>query len=460
MINKIEINKIIEKQRSFFLKGNTLNIEYRIDILKKLKKLVLSNYNKIVDAFEKEFNKCEFDVVSTEIGIVISEIDYFIKNLKKLIKPTKVKTNLINVPSKSYIFSVPYGVTLIMSPWNYPFQLALVPLIGSIACGNTVVLKPSNYAPKVSDVICEIMSNFDERLIAVCIGGREINQDLLDQKFDYIFFTGSVAVGKYVMEKASKFLTPVTLELGGKSPCIVDESCDIDLTAKRIVWGKFLNAGQTCVAPDYILVHKNIHNDLVKKIINYIELFYYNNNRLTKDFPQIINNKHIERLNGLLEYQQIVFGGNVKGLTFEPTVLDNVSFCDKVMKEEIFGPILPIIEYDFIDNYLYDMKRFNKPLALYIFSNRKDFINKVLNSLNSGGVCINDVVMHLTNDNLPFGGVGTSGMGNYHGKHSFDTFSHKKAVFVKGKREFDIKYPPYTEKKLSLIKKIMRIYDK
>ena len=350
------ITKIIDRQRDFFLKGSTLNIKFRLMNLEKLRSLILSNYDDIITAFSKEFNKSEFDVVSTEISMVISEIDFFIKNLKKLVKVKKVKSNMINIPSKGYIIPEPYGVCLIMSPWNYPFQLAMLPLVGAIASGNTVVLKPSNYSPNVSIVLENILSNFDKRLISVVLGGREVNQNLLDYKFDYIFFTGSVNVGKFVMEKAARNLTPVTLELGGKSPCIVDAKCDLDIACKRIVWGKYLNAGQTCVAPDYILVHKNIHDDFVTKVLEYIESFYYKNNRLSKDFPEIINDKHLDRLKNLILKNNLVFGGNVKGRTLEPTVLDYISFGDKIMKEEIFGPIMPIIEYENIDNIIYDLK--------------------------------------------------------------------------------------------------------
>lgn len=451
------IKNIIEKQREYFLSGNTLNINKRIDTLKKLKEEIFNHYDMIIEAFNKDFNKCEFDVVTTEISMVISEIDYFIKNLKKLSKPKKVKGNLINFPSKGYIIPEPYGVCLIMSPWNYPLQLSLLPLVGAIASGNTVVLKPSNYAKNVSEVLKTILMNFDNNYINVVLGGREVNQDLLEQKFDYIFFTGSVAVGKLVMEKASKYLTEVTLELGGKSPCIVDEKCNLDLACKRIVWGKYLNAGQTCVAPDYILVNKNIHDEFVQRVKEYISIYYYQNNHLSKDFPQIINDKHLTRLTGLINYKKVVFGGNIKGRVIEPTVMDNVTYSDNIMKEEIFGPIMPIIEYDNIDNVIYELQRLSKPLALYIFSERKDVINKVLTKTSSGGACVNDCIMHLTNDALPFGGVGESGMGSYHGLKSFETFSHYKSVFEKGKMEINLKYPPYSEKKLKTAKKILKV---
>lgn len=454
------ISKIIERQREFFLKGKTRSIDFRLNILRKIRNLITSNYDLIITAFNEDLNKCEFDVVATELGMVITEIDYFIKNLRKLSEKTKVKSNLINTPSKGYIIHEPYGVTLIMSPWNYPLQLSVIPLVGAIAAGNTVVLKPSNYSKAVSNLLYELLSRLDERVITVVLGGRDENQDLLNQKFDYIFFTGSPTVGKYVMEKASRFLTPVTLELGGKSPCIIDENCNLDLACKRIVWGKFLNAGQTCVAPDYVLVHKNIHNEFVRKAIHYINKYYYNNNRLTKDFTAIINKKHLERLSKLIDPKKVVFGGGIKDRIMEPTILDGAGYGDKVMKEEIFGPIMPIVEYESIDNALYDMKRIDKPLALYVFSNNQEFIWKVINNISSGGVCINDVIMHLTNDDLPFGGVGNSGMGSYHGKKSFETFSHERSVFEKGKTEINVKYPPYNDKNMKLIKKMMGLTKK
>lgn len=454
------ISKIIERQREFFLKGKTRSIDFRLNVLKKIRSIITNNYDSIINAFNEDLRKCEFDVVTTELGMVITEIDYFIKNLRKLSEKTKVKSNLINTPSKGYIIHEPYGVTLIMSPWNYPLQLSIIPLVGAIAAGNTVVLKPSNYSKAVSTLLYDLFSVIDERVITVVLGGRDENQDLLNQRFDYIFFTGSPTVGKYVMEKASHFLTPVTLELGGKSPCIIDEHCDLDLTCKRIVWGKFLNAGQTCVAPDYVLVHKNIHNEFVRKAIDYINAFYYENNRLTKNFTAIINKKHLERLAKLIDPKKVVFGGTIKDRVMEPTIIDGAGYGDKVMKEEIFGPIMPIVEYESIDNALYDMKRINKPLALYVFSNNQKFIWKVINNISSGGVCINDVIMHLTNDNLPFGGVGNSGMGSYHGKKSFETFSHERSIFEKGKAEINVKYPPYTEKNMKLIKKMMGLIKK
>lgn len=452
------IKNIVDNQRQFFLTGQTLDYSFRIKALKTLRKSLIDNKQLIYKAFIDDFNKSEFDVLTTEFGMAIEEIDFMIKNLKSLMKPKKVKTSLFNFPSKGRIYKEPYGVSLIIAPWNYPLQLSIAPLAGSLAAGNTIILKPSSYANNVSIALEKVLSVFDDKYISVILGGRNEITALLDQQFDYIFFTGSPTVGKIVMEKASKNLTPVSLELGGKSPTIIDEDADIELAAKRITWGKFLNAGQTCVAPDYILVHKSIHDNFVKKVKEYISKYYYDQNGTIKnDFPFIINNKHFERLKSLIDENKKVCGKISKERLIEPTVLDNVTFDDDVMKEEIFGPIMPIIEFDNLDLLISELKLLPKPLALYYFGNNKKNIEKVLNNVSSGGACINEVVMHLTNEELPFGGVGNSGMGSYHGEKSFETFSHQKSVLIKGKREINIKYPPINEKKRKLVEKIMKV---
>lgn len=388
--------------------------------------------------------------------MVILEINYFLKKLRKLSKPKKVKSNLINFPSKSYIYKEPFGVTLIIAPWNYPLQLSLIPLVDSIACGNTVILKPSEVSYNVSVVIEKMFEDFDERIIKVINGDKEIAEELLDQRFDLIFYTGNETVGKIVMEKASKHLTPVILELGGKSPCIVDKDVDLDLAVKRIVWGKFINAGQTCVAPDYILVHKDIHKEFLEKAIKQIKKFYYEDDKISKNFTYIINERHLNRLLKLIDKEKLVFGGKANRNLLEPTILDNVEYNDLVMQEEIFGPIMPIIEYDDLDNVIKELKTKEKPLALYIFSKNKTNINSVIENISFGGGCVNDVIMHLTNDHLPFGGIGSSGMGRYHGKYSFDAFTHEKPIFKKGKLEIQVKYPPYNENKLKLLKLVTK----
>lgn len=452
------IKNIVDSQRQFFLKGETLSYSFRIKALKTLRKSLIDNKQLIYKAFIDDFNKSEFDVLTTEFGMAIEEIDFMVKNLKSLMKPKKVKTSLFNFPSKGRIYSEPYGVSLIIAPWNYPLQLSIAPLAGSIAAGNTIILKPSSYANNVSNALEKVLSVFDKEYISVILGGRNEITALLDQQFDYIFFTGSPTVGKIVMEKASKHLTPVSLELGGKSPTIVDEDANIELAAKRITWGKFLNAGQTCVAPDYILVHKSIHDSFVKKVNEYIAKYYYDQSgTINSDFPFIINNKHFERLKLLIDENKKICGKISKERLIEPTVLDNVTFDDDVMKEEIFGPIMPIIEFDNLELLINKLKLLPKPLALYYFGNNKKNIEKVLNNVSSGGACINEVVMHLTNEELPFGGVGNSGMGSYHGKKSFETFSHQKSVLIKGKNEINIKYPPANEKKIKLVEKIMKV---
>lgn len=451
------ISEYVNNQRTYFNDNYTKDIKFRLSILKQIKEKIFEYQEKLEEAFLKDFNKVEFDVISTELSMVILEINYFLKKLRKLSKPKKVKSNLINFPSKSYIYKEPFGVTLIIAPWNYPLQLSLIPLIDSIACGNTVILKPSEVSYNVSVVIEKMFEDFDERIIKVINGDKEIAEELLDQRFDLIFYTGNETVGKIVMEKASKHLTPVILELGGKSPCIVDKDVDLDLAVKRIVWGKFINAGQTCVAPDYILVHKDIHKEFLKKAIEQIKKFYYEGDKISKNFTHIINERHLNRLLKLIDNKKLVFGGKVNRNLLEPTILDNVEYNDLVMQEEIFGPIMPIIEYDDLDNVIKELKTKEKPLALYIFSKNKTNINSLLENISFGGGCVNDVIMHLTNDHLPFGGIGNSGMGRYHGKYSFDAFTHEKPIFKKGKLEIQIKYPPYTNKKLSLVKKFTKI---
>ncbi|KAI4453720.1 aldehyde dehydrogenase [Holotrichia oblita] len=403
-----------------------------------------------------DLNKCEFDVIATELGMVNLEIKHMLKNLNKLTRRKRVRNNLLNFPAKSYVYQEPYGVALIMSPWNYPLQLSLVPLIGAVAAGNTVVLKPSDYSHNVAKAIKKVLSVFDDKYISVVLGGREQNAELLDNKFDFIFFTGGETVGRLVMEKASKYLTPVLLELGGKSPCIVDKDADINLAAKRIVWGKFLNCGQTCVAPDYVYAHKDIKPALIEKFKFYIQKFYYKNGVLNEDFANIINDKHAERLKGLIDKDKVVFGGKQTGRRIEPVILDNVTFSDAVMCEEIFGPILPVLEFEDIETVVSKLNGLEKPLAFYYFSENKKNAEKIINSLSFGGGCVNDCIMHLTNSKLPFGGIGKSGMGSYHGKKSFEAFSHAKSIFVKGKLELNVKYPPYTKGKLRIVKLITR----
>ena len=442
----------IDNLRKFFYTGKTLSYEFRIDALKKLKHSMFVHQDELAKAFVTDMNKCEFDFISCEFSMVIGEIDYFLKHLKKLMAPEKVKTSIVNFPSRGRIYHEPYGVALIMAPWNYPFQLAISPLVASIASGNVSVVKPSNYSPTVSNVIKDILSVFDDDYIYVVLGGRDKNTELLEQRFDFIFFTGGDKVGRLVMEKASHNLTPVVLELGGKSPVIVCEDTDIDMAAKRITWGKYLNAGQTCVAPDHIYVHKDIKDAFIEAVKKYINELYYQDGKLANNFTHIINDKHVDRLKGLLDPQKVVFGGKVDGRLMEPTIMDRVTLDDAIMGEEIFGPIMPILEFDDINKLIENIKTNEKPLALYLFTFDKDIQSKVMANISFGGGCINDCIMHLTSEDMPFGGVGRSGMGSYHGKKSFETFSHYKSVLVKGKGELNLKYPPYDDKKLNLVK--------
>lgn len=453
----MEIHDIVTSQREYFYTGETLSIDTRIANLKKMRDLLYKYRIELNKAFMDDYNKGEMDVISTEFYMTVQEIDYMLKHLKKLSKPRKVRTSLVNFPSKGYLYQEPYGVVLIVSPWNYPLQLTLAPLIGAIAAGNTAVVKPSNYAVNVSACMAKIFSEFDPRLISFVLGGREQNQQLFDQTFDYIFFTGGQKVGTLLMEKAAAHLTPISLELGGKSPAIIDEDADIDLAAKRLVWGKFLNAGQTCVAPDYFIVHKNVKDEFVKKVIEYIKQYYYVDGKLSNNFCHVINEKHVEMLKGLVRPEKVIWGGKVEGCAFEPTVMDNSTYDDPSMQGEIFGPVLPILTFDSLEKLLDDQKRRDKPLAFYYFTSDMKKAKRVMQMMPYGGGCINDCIMHMTSDSMPFGGVGRSGMGSYHGKQTFYTFSHQKSVLNKGKLEINLKYPPYSQRKTNLLKRLAKI---
>lgn len=456
----MDIKEIVDMQRSYFFKGATLSINFRLSQLKKLKIVLQNNEALILDALYKDLRKSNFEAYETELGIVLEELNFTIKNLKSWMQATRVKSSIAHFPSKCFTYPEPYGVTLIMSPWNYPFQLSLAPLIGSIAAGNTVVLKPSEKSFHTSKVITKLLSeNFPKELISIVNGGRAANTELLNQKFDYIFFTGSVPVGKVVMEAAAKHLTPVTLELGGKSPCIVDSTADLKLTAKRIVWGKFLNAGQTCVAPDYLYVEKSVKNELLKYLKHYIVKFYGSNPKKSNDYPRIIDEKAFERLITYLNCGDIAIGGDIDHdeLYIAPTILDNVTFDDSIMQEEIFGPIFPIVEFESLDEVISVVNYRPKPLALYFFSKDEKNISKVLQKTSSGGICINETIMHVASLYLPFGGVGESGMGKYHGVSSFETFSHIKSVVKKDfSLDVPLKYPPFNSRKLSQLKMIFK----
>lgn len=448
---------MLHAQRAYFGKGECKDVNFRIVQLKKLYRWICGHEQEIMEALHQDLNKSPFEAYATEIGIVKEEIKYTLKHLRKWASPKLVRTPITQFPSKSFIYPEPYGVVLIMSPWNYPFQLTIAPLVGAVCAGNCVVVKPSAYSPATTRLMAGMIRElFSEEYISVVEGGREANQALLDEKFDYIFFTGSVSVGKYVMEKAAAHLTPVSLELGGKSPCIVDETADIKLAAKRIVWGKFLNSGQTCVAPDYILVQKSVKDKLMKQIAKSIRKMYGKDVLANGEYPKIINEKHFDRILGLFNDAHIVSGGESDrtSLKIAPTVLDQVSWESAVMQEEIFGPLLPVLTFYDMKEVIQMVNARPRPLALYYFTRDKKREAKVLRHISYGGGCVNDTVVHLATSYMPFGGVGNSGMGGYHGKDSFDTFTHRKSIMKKSLLiDIPIRYAPF-KNKLALLKKI------
>lgn len=448
---------ILQSQREFFYTQKTKNVKFRKMYLEKLRDLIIENENLLYEAIDQDFGKSQFETYVTEISFILKDIDYYLKNLNSLSRPKKVRTNLANQIATSKIHSEPLGCTLIIGAWNYPYQLSLSPLIASIAAGNCCILKPSEIAENTMKVMAKIINeNFPSEYIHVFEGGIDETTEILKLKFDKIFFTGSTTVGKIVYKAAAEHLTPVTLELGGKSPVIVTKEANIEVAAKRIVWGKFLNAGQTCVAPDYILVEESVKEQFLEMLRKYINEFKYEPN--SEQYTRIINKKNFERLTKLIDPERVYFGGNFneKNLHIEPTILNNVSWEDRIMQAEIFGPILPVISFTNFHQALNSVLALEKPLSAYIFTNNNEEKNLFTQKLSFGGGCINDVVMHLGNDNLPFGGVGNSGMGSYHGKFGFETFSHQKAVLDRATwGEPDLKYPPYSENKIKWIKKLL-----
>ena len=451
------MKQIIDRQREFFNTDITRDMKFRKQQLKKLEASLLSHYDDLVKAFKSDYNKCEFDMLSNELSITMNELHFMQKHLRRLMKPKRVRTSIINFYSRGYIYPEPYGVTLIIAPWNYPLQLSLVPLIASISAGNTTILKLSANTPEITRVITDILSVFSEDYIYVT--KPEEREKIFDGDYDFCFYTGSTKVGKDLLKRQASNLTPCVLELGGKSPCIIDEDANLDRTARRLVWGKYLNAGQTCVAPDYAVVHENVKDKLIEHLLHYIHKFYYDNNgKLTDNFTHIVSEKATDHLMSLIDGEHVICGGHANGRCIEPTILDNITFNSPIMQEEIFGPILPILTFSNIDEVITRQKQMEKPLALYYFGKRNE--NKVLRSLSFGGGCINDTIMHLTEEKMPFGGVGFSGMGSYHGKKSFETFSHNRSVLKKGKIEMSTKYPPYTNGKIKLVKFLFHIKKK
>ncbi|SCG84316.1 aldehyde dehydrogenase (NAD+) [Proteiniborus sp. DW1] len=436
---------LVSNQKKFFRTGKTKDIDYRISALQRLRDGIKRNEHKFIDALKIDLNKSEFEAYSTEIGVILEEIRFTLRHIRSWASPQRVKTPLTLFGSSSYIYSEPYGVALIIAPWNYPFQLLIAPLIGAIAAGNCAVLKPSELTPRTSEALEQLIRElYPEEYIAVVQGGVETSQALLQEKYDTIFFTGGVSVGKIVMEASAKHLTPITLELGGKSPCIVHEDAKIKLAAKRIAWGKFLNAGQTCVAPDYVYLHHNIRDEFLKELKEAIRELYGECPINNLNYTHIVSQKHFDRLNTFLNEGKISIGGesDKANLVIEPTVLTDITWEDTIMQEEIFGPILPILEYSHISDVINGIHNHPNPLALYLFTESSIVEQKVLKSISFGGGCINDTIYHLVSPYLPFGGVGNSGIGAYHGKGSFDTFSHKKSI-LKQTTRFDIplRYP-------------------
>ncbi|WP_261512421.1 aldehyde dehydrogenase [Chryseobacterium paludis] len=453
----MKIQEIIAGQKTFFKTHKTKNIKFRKMYLEKLKELIIQNEELLYRAIESDFGKSRFDTFTTEISFVLKDIDYYLKNLKTLSKPKKVSTNLANQIGKSKIHQEPLGCILVIGAWNYPYQLSLSPLVAALAAGNCCILKPSEIAGNTMNVMSKIINeNFPSEYIYVYKGGIDETTDLLRLKFDKIFFTGSTKVGKIIYKAAAEHLTPVTLELGGKSPAIVTKDANLEVAAKRIVWGKFLNAGQTCVAPDYLLVEESVQEQFLEMLRKYIKEFKYEPN--SDQYTRIINQKNFQRLIQLINKEKIYFGGNYNEENFyiEPTILTAVNWEDNVMQEEIFGPILPVISFTNFNQILLSITDLEKPLAAYLFTDNLEEKEAFTQKLSFGGGCINDVVMHLSNDNLPFGGVGNSGIGNYHGRYGFETFSHQKSILEKVTwGEPNIKYPPYSDKKLSWIKKLL-----
>lgn len=453
------VNELLRKQKEFFKKNYTKDISFRLQHLDKLKETIKKYENEILEGLRIDLGKPYFEGYATEVGYVLDSISYMRKNLKKWAKDKKVKTPGHQPAAKSFIRYEPYGAVLIIGPFNYPFQLIMEPMIGAIAAGNTVVLKPSHHTMRSEAVIKKIIEEvFEDGYVNVVTGGRETTSELINSRFDYIFFTGSVAVGKVVMKAAANNLIPVTLELGGKSPVIVHKDANLDKAAKRIMWGKYINSGQTCIAPDYVYAHNSIKGKLLEKMKKNLLEFYGQNARDSEDYGKMINTRQFDRLVALIDSTKVFYGGNYdrEMLYIEPTILDNVTWDDRVMEDEIFGPILPVLGYDDIDEVVEIINSKPKPLAFYVFSENKGIQNMTIDQISFGGGCINDTVSHVATPYMPFGGVGNSGLGAYHGKYSFYTFSHSKSIMKKS-TIFDLEliFPPY-KNRLNIVKKILK----
>ena len=453
--------EILQKQRDFFSTQQTKAISFRKKALKRLQKEIVEREDAIADALYADFKKPKFETLAAETQFVLAELKLALKNIDLWSRPERKSATLMNWPSSDWIYKEPYGAVLIIAPWNYPFQLAIAPLVGAITAGNTVIIKPSEATPNTSRLISEIITAvFPRQHVAVVEGGVEVSQQLLSQKWDYIFFTGSTRVGKIVYESAAKHLTPVTLELGGKNPCIVDDTASIALAAKRIVWGKFLNAGQTCIASDYILVHKKVKDQLIDALKKSIVNCYGEHIEASPDYARTINEKHYNGLISMLEGEEILFGGQCNDADnyLSPTLVNEPKMDSKLMHGEIFGPILPIIAYDTEEDIDRHIMNYGKPLATYVFSNNRKFQQKIIATYSFGGGAINDTVIQITNKKLPFGGIGASGIGAYHGRTSFDIFSHQKSIIKKANwLDAPLRYPPY-RLPIKWVKKIKHLF--
>ncbi|MBK9731419.1 MAG: aldehyde dehydrogenase [Chitinophagaceae bacterium] len=452
---------LLQNQRAYFQTGATNSDTFRIQQLKNLYAAINKYQDKFNNALKKDLNKAPQEVFNTEIGPALSEISFLRKNLREWMRPQAVPGMIFSFPSTGKIYAEPYGSILIIAPWNYPFWLSMVPLAGAIAAGNCVVLKPSEHAPATSAVMKQLLEEiFDPEYVAVVEGDVTVSQQLLEQHFDYIFFTGSTAVGKIIAMAAANHLIPCTLELSGKTPCIVDKTANIPLAAKRLLWGKMINSGQTCVAPDFVYVHRSVEQQLISEMKKVLQKFYPEGALNTEDYPRIINQRHYERLVELLNSSgKILFGGKSKHaeLLIEPTIMGDVGWDDLLMKEEVFGPLLPVLVYDDLNEVIQQVNAHPKPLALYLFSNDKKIQQQIIKKIPFGGGLINDTIEHLGNPYLPFGGVGASGQGSYHGKYSFDTFSHHKSVMKKGTwLDLSFRYPPFRKISLRLARLLLR----
>jgi aldehyde dehydrogenase (NAD+) len=453
-------SELLQAQRAFFASGASRPVAFRREALQRLRQALVQAEGDLLEALREDLGRPPAEAYASEVGFVLSEIDFTLRHLAGWARPRKERTPALLFPATSWIQPEPYGCTLVIGPWNYPVQLLLVPLLGAIAAGNCAVVKPSELAPRTAQVVERIIAaSFAREHVAVVQGGAEAVEALLAQRFDYIFFTGGTRVGRLVMMAAARFLTPLTLELGGKSPCIVDAGADLAVAARRIAWGKFMNAGQTCVAPDFVLAHASVRGELVQRLAETVRAFYGEEPRSSPDFGRIVNTRHFDRLVAQLGSGRIAAGGATdrEARYIAPTVLDEVQWGDPVMQDEIFGPILPVLEFASLDEALERLRAMPRPLALYVFSGDRAVQDRVLREVSSGGACINDTVSHLLNPRLPFGGVGDSGLGGYHGLHSFDTFSHLRGVVRRG-TWFDLaaKYPPY-RLPLSVLRRLMRV---